>query len=151
MRHHQFGFECASCGTVRLEIPEDVQELTLIRCAKCRAVLGQWGTIQDIFLGELGNGIFDLTDGQISAVPWQPRPFETRIQMALRHVREGAERIARQRQLVGGLRRAGYPADTAERLLAIFEETQVLHVRHLERLVSETTRRIEWVKTPPFN
>ena len=40
MRHHRFGFECASCGIIRLEIPKDAQDATLIRCTQCHTILG---------------------------------------------------------------------------------------------------------------
>src|SRR5262245_5945737 len=110
MRHHRFGFECASCDTIRLKIPEDADEFSLIRCAQCDSILGQWGKIQDIFLGELGNGVFDLNDGGISEVLWQWPPRESRLEMACRHVTGGAVRVARQHNLVESLRRGGYPA-----------------------------------------
>src|SRR5262245_18385551 len=109
MRHPRFGFECASCGTVRLEIPKDAQEFTLIRCAECHSILGHWGKIQDIFLGELGRGAFDLTNGQINKLAQPSRKSETALEMAARHVREGALRLARQRELVERLRSGGHP------------------------------------------
>jgi hypothetical protein len=46
----------------------------MIHCAQCHGIVGQWGKIQDIFVGKLGNGVFDLSDGRISEVCWQRHP-----------------------------------------------------------------------------
>ena len=142
MRHHSFGFECASCGTIRLDIPKDAQEFTLIRCANCSAILGEWGKIQDMFIAELRDGAFDLNDGQITAIPWQPRPRETKLEMAVRHVREAAAHVSRQRELVRHLGRAGYATDNAMRLLITFEELQHMHEAHLEKMIFQTKGKL---------
>ncbi len=64
-------------------------------------------------------------------------PRETTIEMAARHVAEGRERIARQRQMVEGLRALGLPTKEAEDLLAQFLEIQRGHEEHFERLKKE--------------
>src|SRR5262245_41294285 len=134
MRHLRFGFECASCGTVRLDIPRDADEQTVIRCCECHAILGRWGKIQDLFLVDLGNGEFDLNDGRISRVSRWPAP-ETKLEMAFRHVKEGAVRVARQRELVKELQWGGHATDNAQRLLITFEQLQHMHEAHLEALL----------------
>jgi hypothetical protein len=40
-------FECASCGTIIMNLPNDGEDSTVIRCVHCRSVLGTWGEIQD--------------------------------------------------------------------------------------------------------
>src|SRR5262245_54373946 len=115
--------------------PENADECTLICCTRCHSVLGPWGRIQDMFLVGLGNGVFDLKNGRLSRVSrnWPPR--ETKLQMALRHVSEGAVRVERQRELVEELRSAGYTTDNAEKLLATFEQLLRLHEAHLTALI----------------
>jgi hypothetical protein len=54
--------------------------------------------------------------------------------MAQRHVREGEEHLAHQRDLIGWLRQRGYPTDEAERLLFNLEDLQRLHQDHVARL-----------------
>src|SRR5262245_45591096 len=118
MMHPRFGFECAACGNLRPEVPDDPQECTLIHCGNCRTLLGKWGQIQNIFLAETEGGAFELTRGQIKSVLQRRRPCETRFEMAFRHVYESTGRVARQRELVDELRKGGFPIDNAEKLLA---------------------------------
>lgn len=62
---------------------------------------------------------------------------ETVLQMVERHVREGAERIARQRALVDRLANRGLPVYDAVVMLQGFEAIQREHVAHLSRLLKE--------------
>jgi hypothetical protein len=55
--------ECVSCGTILMDIPKDVEEFAIIRCAHCRSVLGTWGEVQDEFLRV--KGAFDLYPGRV--------------------------------------------------------------------------------------
>ena len=57
--------ECPTCGTIRLDIPEDAAEDTLVRCAQCHALMGPWGELQDDFIRQSGKGVFDLREGRI--------------------------------------------------------------------------------------
>ena len=59
---------------------------------------------------------------------------ETALQMAERHVREGRERVARQRQIVREMERDAHPkaAEIARRTLAIFEDNLRLSIEHLD-------------------
>jgi hypothetical protein len=56
---------------------------------------------------------------------------ETKIEMLQRHVREGAEHVAKQRALVARLRGHGLPVEDAESLLVTFEASQHQHEAHL--------------------
>ncbi|AZO12913.1 hypothetical protein EN817_11335 [Mesorhizobium sp. M3A.F.Ca.ET.174.01.1.1] len=59
---------------------------------------------------------------------------ETQLEMAQRHVREGEERIARQRDLIERLAEHGHPTDEAVKMLQEFQAIQLEHITHLERL-----------------
>ena len=60
---------------------------------------------------------------------------ETELRMARRNIREGAERIARQREALSGLRPGSEVATIARALLAELEEAQKSYEAHLERLL----------------
>ena len=64
------------------------------------------------------------------------RPGETEIEMVRRHVRDGAQAVARQREMIEHLREEGLPSDEAQRLLLQFEDLQRQHEQHLQRLES---------------
>jgi hypothetical protein len=51
-----------------------------------------------------------------------------------RHVAGGEQIVARQREIIARLERAGCDTSDATRLLLQFEEVQSLHVAHRERL-----------------
>jgi len=50
------------------------------------------------------------------------------------HVRRGEVHVARQRQRIATLDRDGHDSRRAQDLLALFEDTQALHVEHRDRL-----------------
>lgn len=54
--------------------------------------------------------------------------------MVQRHVREGARRVAGQREMLTYLQKHGYRTELAETLLLSFEDVQTLHQEHLARL-----------------
>ena len=64
---------------------------------------------------------------------------ETALEMAQRHVREGAARVERQRTLVDTLTADGHEAlaEEAKALLAVFEDVQVKYVRDAQRLMAK--------------
>ncbi|TNC08780.1 hypothetical protein FF100_28500 [Methylobacterium terricola] len=62
------------------------------------------------------------------------REGETELDMVRRHVKNGAQRIAKQRDLITRLRRKSLPTDEAEALLATFENLQRQHQDHLARI-----------------
>jgi hypothetical protein len=65
---------------------------------------------------------------------------ETDLEMAERHVREGERHIALQRKIIATLTEGGHLTDEAYKLLRTFEELQVLHVTHRDRLLAATHR-----------
>jgi hypothetical protein len=62
-------------------------------------------------------------------------PDQTELETTRRHIREGAEQIARQRDLLSRLRPRSEAAKIARQVLAQLEEAQRLHVAHLENLL----------------
>ncbi|RWF64945.1 MAG: hypothetical protein EOS47_12670 [Mesorhizobium sp.] len=63
---------------------------------------------------------------------------ETRLEMLERHVLLGERHIERQREIVTEVRHRGYRTDLAEELLSLFEQMQLLHVAHRDRLLNST-------------
>jgi len=59
---------------------------------------------------------------------------ETELEMVRRHVRQGAEQVAKQRALVTRLRVDGLSVEEAEALLFIFEDLQRQHEAHLAKV-----------------
>lgn len=58
--------DCKACGTIYLDIPEDVRTTDVISCSKCGQFLGYWGELSRDFDGQGGqSGVFELKDGQI--------------------------------------------------------------------------------------
>jgi hypothetical protein len=66
------------------------------------------------------------------------RPGETELEMVQRHVREGEEHVARQREIVGRLPPSNEIAGIARALLTEFEDTLAAHRDHLARLLGPT-------------
>ena len=62
-------------------------------------------------------------------------PDETELAMTRRHIRECAEQIARKRGVLSRLKPRSEVATIARSVLAQLEESQKLHVAHLERLL----------------
>jgi hypothetical protein len=57
--------------------------------------------------------------------------------MVLRHVRDGAAILARQKALIDRLTILGLPTEKAEELLLLFQSVQSEHMSHLQRLGCE--------------
>jgi hypothetical protein len=66
---------------------------------------------------------------------------ETTLEMARRHVREGEEHIARQRELAQKLEQDGLDATEAWNLLRLFQSTLHEHRAHLNRLETDLGQR----------
>ncbi|EGE58904.1 hypothetical protein [Rhizobium phaseoli] len=62
---------------------------------------------------------------------------EKHLQQAREHVASGELHLARQREIVAELISRGADVMEAKRLLTNFEESQITHVAHLERLKAE--------------
>jgi hypothetical protein len=71
--------------------------------------------------------------------PYESDPAQTlsHLEEAERHVREGAGRVERQRELVARLQQGGHPTEEPEALLAQFDETLAAHIESLDRLREE--------------
>ncbi|RWA62140.1 MAG: hypothetical protein EOQ27_15760 [Mesorhizobium sp.] len=63
---------------------------------------------------------------------------ETVLAMLEQHVLLGERHIARQREIVADFHHKGFRADLAEDLLTLFEQMQLLHVAHRDRLLNST-------------
>ena len=50
--------DCKACGTIYLEIPEDVQSHTPIYCSSCGALLGRWDELERDFNQQGGSTAF---------------------------------------------------------------------------------------------
>ncbi len=57
--------DCKTCGTIRMDIPEGASEDTPIHCSTCHGYLGTWGELQNDFIHQAGDGVFDLDHGKI--------------------------------------------------------------------------------------
>ncbi|RWE44223.1 hypothetical protein [Mesorhizobium sp.] len=53
------------------------------------------------------------------------------------HVRLGEHHIARQREIIADFRMKGLPVELAETLLGLFEEMQILHLAHRDRVLNK--------------
>ncbi|PCK86943.1 hypothetical protein CPT32_11050 [Rhizobium sophoriradicis] len=62
---------------------------------------------------------------------------EKHLQQAREHVAAGELHLARQREIVAELIDRGADVTEANRLLMNFEESQIMHVAHLDRLKAE--------------
>ena len=57
--------DCKKCGTIYLDIPEDVQSHTAIYCSSCGSLMGRWDELERDFNQQGGqNGVFELKEGQ---------------------------------------------------------------------------------------
>jgi len=65
------------------------------------------------------------------------RSHETEFEMVLRHVRDGAAILARQKTLIDRLTILRLPTEKAEELLRLFQSLQSEHMSHLQRLGCE--------------
>jgi hypothetical protein len=61
--------ECKDCGTIYLEIPENVTDTSPINCSTCGVFLGNWSDLETDFAEQGGqNGVFKMDDGQITPI-----------------------------------------------------------------------------------
>ena len=64
-------------------------------------------------------------------------PLERHLALAERHVAQGEAIIAKQRRIVDKLEQGGHDAGEARGLLALFLESQALHIADRDRLRGE--------------
>jgi hypothetical protein len=96
---------------------------------------GPWSQIQDPFLIELGEGVFDLKDGRLSRISLKWPPRESKLEMVFRHVTEASIRVGCKRELIERLREGRHPTDNAEKLLDSFVKLQQMHEALLEAVL----------------
>lgn len=60
--------DCKSCGTIYLDVPENVNGDTVINCSSCNEPLGTWGELQRDFYQQSEQGVFHLHDWQIDSL-----------------------------------------------------------------------------------
>lgn len=60
--------------------------------------------------------------------------MKTVLAMLEQHVLLGERHITRQREIVADFHQKGFRSDLAEELLTLFEEMQLLHVAHRDRI-----------------
>ena len=72
---------------------------------------------------------------------------ETILEMTECHVNIGEGHIARQREIVANFHSKGMNADVAEKLLLLFDQAQVLHVAHRDRILNLGTQgcQVDWI------
>ena len=63
--------------------------------------------------------------------------IERRLREVEQHIARGADRIARQHDIIAELERDGHNSTKAKELLVIFEESQQLHTATRERILEE--------------
>ncbi|RWC00321.1 MAG: hypothetical protein EOQ57_17135 [Mesorhizobium sp.] len=59
---------------------------------------------------------------------------QTVLEMLEQHVLLGERHIARQREIVADFHHKGFRTDLADELLNLFEQMQLLHVAHRDRI-----------------
>jgi hypothetical protein len=62
---------------------------------------------------------------------------ETLLEMAVRHVREGEQRVTHQRDLVDYLQTHGHPTGLAKELVASYEDVLRMQYKHLDLIAAE--------------
>jgi len=59
--------ECATCGTIYLDIPADLKSSSPIHCSSCGNFLGSWGDLETDFARQGGHhGVFRMEKGVIT-------------------------------------------------------------------------------------
>jgi len=69
--------------------------------------------------------------------PIDRKMLERHLRQAERHVAAGQQHISRQRELIAQLERDDHDTSAAKSLLAQFEELQMMHIAHRDRLGRE--------------
>jgi hypothetical protein len=71
--------ECPKCGTITLQIPDDVQQDSPISCSRCSTYLGTWEELQDNFEKQNDAGAYELRKGRIKRLKvggWASRAWQ---------------------------------------------------------------------------
>ena len=68
------------------------------------------------------------------------KPTHEQLELAERHVAEGAQHLARQHDLIAALARDGHDTTSALELLRTFEDAQAHHIENRDRIRAELSR-----------
>lgn len=61
--------DCKDCGTIYLDIPENVHSDTPIHCSTCGQFLGRWAELEADFARQGGQrGVFRMDEGEITQI-----------------------------------------------------------------------------------
>jgi len=63
--------DCKSCGTIYLDIPDDLDDDAPVACSTCGVHLGLWRVLKSDYRRQASEteGVFDLHDGQFEVKP----------------------------------------------------------------------------------
>lgn len=69
--------DCKTCGTIYLDIPQDLDDEAPVLCSRCGISLGSWRELKADYREQASEteGVFDLHDGQFevkaAGKPWR--------------------------------------------------------------------------------
>jgi Protein of unknown function (DUF982) len=61
------GLGCPACGSLKVDLPDGVENTTLVYCDSCGHSLGTWGDLQQK-LRRIGRGVFEMSEGRIKPI-----------------------------------------------------------------------------------
>ena len=61
------GLGCPACGSLTVDLPDGVENTTLVYCDMCGHSLGTWGELQQK-LRWIGHGVFEMSEGRIKPI-----------------------------------------------------------------------------------
>lgn len=74
-RHLNHKLECKNCGTIYLDIPDDVNSASPIHCSTCGLFLGRWEELETDFAAQGGqSGVFRMENGEITQIDEGRKP-----------------------------------------------------------------------------
>ena len=67
IRRGSTGPECPACGSLTVDLPDGVENTTVVYCDRCGHSLGAWGDLQQK-LRRNGHGVFEMSEGRIKPI-----------------------------------------------------------------------------------
>jgi hypothetical protein len=61
------GLGCPACGSLSVDLPEELESSTVVHCDRCGHSLGAWGDLQKKFT-QVVQGAFELDEGRIKPI-----------------------------------------------------------------------------------
>ncbi len=66
MKRLDHKLDCKKCGTIYLDLPDNLTGASPIHCTSCKMFIGYWSDLsRDFDLQGGQNGVFELKNGQI--------------------------------------------------------------------------------------